>query len=731
MPLLNWLPEKEKLQICGIYLTLALLSTYPLALNFTSSVPGGGDAYSHMWNMWWYKHAIFDLHTNPFQTDYVTYPHTLNLGSVNDGLLPIAMSIPLQFLFSLTATYNILLILTFVLSGLGAYLLVEYMTKNKNAALIGGMVFAFSPYHLAKGLGALFLANVQWLPFYALFLLKTFDEKSDWKAPVLAGIFFAAASLSDWTYMMYLLMFTAAYALYALVVRRKPFNKALAKKATILAVVSALLVIPALYPIISSAVRQETSTAPLSDTIELSADMLGFFAPGILHTIARNAPWTPGDFYSKRQYTSGERTVYLGYTALALGIFGMIARSKKAFFWFAAGLVTFVLMLGPVLHIGGNDSWQFGNTTVHVEPLPYLVLGNLPFFSYLHVPARLDAILTLCLAVLAGFGAAALFERLEKRKNNGARTAAIVAIFVLIFIEYAAVPYPLSSTEIPAYYLELKTSNGNEVLLEYPAITAETQEYDYFQTVHGKKIVWGHFQHNLNSPQLLASMDESPVLSRFTRSGQNGILQLSTADDALTAKSILSYYNITRLVFHKKRFYSDENQPYYSRTGLVRIGTYAQALKFAETLSRKKAFEDGEVIVFETDRQNAPFLLPAFKDNWDYSYEGYSYNDSTFPRYIPIKNNSKPAIIEILSNFGKPVQANLSAAFRRDCSENCTAGAEFEINGNKLGRFETEASGTFGNITINNLRIEPGKNELVISGHADQLEFREIKLTYR
>ena len=109
-----------------IYTLIALAMTWPLLLNFTTAIPGvEGDAGSFVWALGWMKTALVDLHVNPFHTDYVFYP----LGGATQLLWAVSLiafiSIPLQYLFGLIATHNILYLAATVLTAYGTYLLAE------------------------------------------------------------------------------------------------------------------------------------------------------------------------------------------------------------------------------------------------------------------------------------------------------------------------------------------------------------------------------------------------------------------------------------------------------------------------------------------------------------------------------------------------------------------------------------------------------------------------------
>ena len=60
----RWL--RDDLPVLGLYLALTLGLTYPLITNFSTHVPGTNvDEYTFLWNIWWFKHALFDLGLTP------------------------------------------------------------------------------------------------------------------------------------------------------------------------------------------------------------------------------------------------------------------------------------------------------------------------------------------------------------------------------------------------------------------------------------------------------------------------------------------------------------------------------------------------------------------------------------------------------------------------------------------------------------------------------------------
>jgi hypothetical protein len=96
---------KKYLPLTLAYLILTLLFTYPQILHLTAGCvepPTGGshDQYLHMWDAWWVKHAIFDLHASPFHTSLLNYPAGASLALQELGVFNGILSAPLQMVLS-------------------------------------------------------------------------------------------------------------------------------------------------------------------------------------------------------------------------------------------------------------------------------------------------------------------------------------------------------------------------------------------------------------------------------------------------------------------------------------------------------------------------------------------------------------------------------------------------------------------------------------------------------
>ena len=164
---------RRHLGALAAYAALTAIFTWPLVAQFTTAVPGGGDAWQHLWNLWWMRKALIDLHTSPFHTNYLYYPQGVSL--LFHTLVPLesAATVPFQLLgIDLLPLYNGVLFSSFVLAGYGTWLLVRDLTHNDGAAFVAGFAFAFCPYHMGHLLGHMNLASLQWIPFYLWALFR-------------------------------------------------------------------------------------------------------------------------------------------------------------------------------------------------------------------------------------------------------------------------------------------------------------------------------------------------------------------------------------------------------------------------------------------------------------------------------------------------------------------------------------------------------------------------------
>ena len=173
------------------------------------------DAYICLWGLWWTKHSVLEG-LNPYWTNFLFYPVGTSLAFHAYPLTYGLLSLPFQWLIEdvqgLVIALNGIILLSFVFSGFGAYLLASHVTGSRLAGWVAGTLFAFMPFHSLNRV-TLHLLAIEFIPFYILSLLRVSEEPTPRRA-ILMGLWLALTYYSSLEYALYLLMFSALWLLY-------------------------------------------------------------------------------------------------------------------------------------------------------------------------------------------------------------------------------------------------------------------------------------------------------------------------------------------------------------------------------------------------------------------------------------------------------------------------------------------------------------------------------------
>jgi len=208
--------RRGNLPVLLAFAGLALALTFPLVLHLGDSVPS--DARDPMYALWllsWDVRAVAGGLAH-FADGNIFYPHhgVVFYGDVVPALA--AFYAPLVVLTRHpVAAYNILFLLSFVLSAYGAFLLVKRLSGSRSAGFIAGLIFAFFPYRFAH-LGHLELLFCGWIPFCFLFLHRYFDDPSP-RNMLGVAVFYVLQVSSCAYYGYYLTLFLGLTGLYLVV----------------------------------------------------------------------------------------------------------------------------------------------------------------------------------------------------------------------------------------------------------------------------------------------------------------------------------------------------------------------------------------------------------------------------------------------------------------------------------------------------------------------------------
>ena len=550
------------------YLLLALALTWPLATHFSSHVPGNGaDDPPLTWNLWWVSHALLDLKTNPFGSDYLFYPLGINLAFYTFTVLNGLLSIPLQATVGLIPASNTLLLSSFVLSGYGAFLLVLYLLRQKNggadeqrsndgacyAAFVAGLLYAFTSSKLFyAALGQWDITSSQWIPFYVLCLFKIGDHPRRWRYACLAALFLLFQAYAEMIFASFLVLFTVLWVAWRLITDRRAWH--VLPPLALTGLLSAVGLAPVLVAMIPDMLAEGDILMVEGGFADaFSADLLGFLVPTMHHPLF-------GSLVERFRfdYTVGQH-LYLGYLALALAVAGVVWgwRRRSVKFWLLSTLVFWLLTLGPALRINGHNTGL---------PLPFALLAQLPFFKGNRYPSRYSVMLALSLAVLAGFGLAAILSWIKKRYPSATafgkllRPAVFMFLAALLLFEHLSVPLPLSDMRVPPVYKAIADTPGDWTLLDVPVawrngfrVTGTLDPIimfeQFYQTVHGKRLLAGNISRN--PPLKFQYFTEAPILNTLIalETGHQVDPAVIEQDRAL-APDVLRFFDVHTIVVH-------------------------------------------------------------------------------------------------------------------------------------------------------------------------------------
>jgi hypothetical protein len=146
--------------------------------------------------MAWWAYAI-SHGVNPFLTNVIWAPSGVNLAWTANMPLAAWLVYPVTRVFGPIVSYNLLCLLAPAFAGWSAFVLCRYVVRGCWPAMLGGLLFAFSPYVLSRMLGNMDLTLVWPIPLAAYVTLRRIDGNLGARSFVAAlAILIAAQFLS-------------------------------------------------------------------------------------------------------------------------------------------------------------------------------------------------------------------------------------------------------------------------------------------------------------------------------------------------------------------------------------------------------------------------------------------------------------------------------------------------------------------------------------------------------
>ena len=561
---------------------------WPLPIRLTTHVPGSEtwafDEYTFVWNLWWFRHSLLDLGSNPLHSDWLFYPLGIDLVLYTYNIFNAAFALPLLDWLGPVLTSNLLLLAMTVLSGWGGWLLVRWLLGRTLGARGGGAdlaawgagaLYAFGAYRAVyAALGHYDMVSTGFIPLFTLFFLRSFwggaAQGRVPRAPLLAGIFLAGALANE----MIFGIFLALLALLLLLFTWGRRGRGWLGRLSLAAVVAALLWAPVGIPVVQTLLSTDYVLTGWGDALKLSADLLSFVSPTALHPL-----WGPGWVEELRAVQvnavspgasrfSDVNTVFVGIATLLLAVLAALRYGRLVRGWVVGLLAFMILALGPLLQVGGQFLWRFDNVLPNGQPtavpLPFLLLHYLPVVQGNRAANRFSVVLMLCAAVLVGYALLALQRAVAGIPHRGAsplraRAASLVVLgaIALILLEQLVVPLPLTDARVPEGYSILAEDPDDVAVLTLPlgwrnsfgVVGAENTRNQFYQWAHGKRLIQGNIS---RAPtEKFDYWQNVPVIrSLIEIQNDRDVSDAQKAEDAARGAEAMALLGVRYLVVH-------------------------------------------------------------------------------------------------------------------------------------------------------------------------------------
>jgi hypothetical protein len=211
------------------YVLIAMAFTWPLPLHLGSRLTGdpGGDTGVYVWNQWVFQHEAA-AGANPLSTERIlALSQRIDLSQHNYTAFLNLLALPLIPSFGVVTTFNIVFLVTTVLTALCAYGLARLaFPATRLEAFSAGLAFAWSPALVARSTGHFSLVAAAPLAAFTWCLVMAERTRRSVYA-MLAGFTMAWAAFCDPYFAVFCLMLAALYvaSLVLEVTRREPVRR--------------------------------------------------------------------------------------------------------------------------------------------------------------------------------------------------------------------------------------------------------------------------------------------------------------------------------------------------------------------------------------------------------------------------------------------------------------------------------------------------------------------------
>jgi len=369
------------------YVPVALVMTLPLLPRLGRELAGdGGDGWQNLWNLAWVWRSLWHG-ASPLFTQDLHHPHGISLVFQTFDWPDAVLFAPVMAILPPVTVYGLVVMWTFVASGVSGFVLGRLLGVSRPAAFVSGAAFTFSTFHFGHALGHLHILAMQWLPLFAAGTWRAIEGRS-WRWGVVAGVAAGLAGLSSWYHLM------AAVVVGACVLPAAArSSRGVGRESRGVPGRAGGLSVRGVAGPLALAILDERAKEPVSGAHSartFSADVESFLVPNGAQALGQAV-----DRFRAWSGNAAENASYLGWVLLLVVGYGAVRGAPRVRAWCVVALAGIVLSMGPALRLGGIVRTG--------DVLPYAWLERvLPFLSFTGVPVRLGVAATLGLAAALG-----------------------------------------------------------------------------------------------------------------------------------------------------------------------------------------------------------------------------------------------------------------------------------------------------------------------------------------
>jgi hypothetical protein len=475
--------------VYGCWIVLFFSRTFG---EFTTALIGlPDDGMQDLWNTWYSQLALASDPRQFLFTRALFFPEGTSLAYhsfsyvslIGIFVLRSLLGLPLS-LDVLVGLHNLMLLLPYYFGAMGAFMLTWKFTQHFLASLVGGYIFAFSPFHFAHTLHHMGVSTIQFIPFFILYTLR-YMERPLVKFYMGAVVFLALGALSSWYYLVYNAYFLLFYYVYAVLRQRTPLIKAALVPVVAILAGALVLLSPLLVPMLREGIGNRQVYTGGHDIYV--ADLVGFFAFHPYHLLSHFTQWI------NAQLTGNpwEASVYLGLVnigLLAWAVQKWRALQHLPLAFCLSGMGVFMLLAaGHSLHVLGRS--------VRYVLLPTAIMEWLPLLSNVRAPSRAMVYAYLFIAVAVGCILKPLCGDREAwgyrwQRQPPLRWAITMVLCALLFGDFYAIARDTTRVTCPPAYEAIReVARASFGILDLPATYEVGNHAMTYQICHQYPIV--------------------------------------------------------------------------------------------------------------------------------------------------------------------------------------------------------------------------------------------------